>query len=52
MSYLIVLDTETTSLDKPFCYDISWYIINADTQQIVDFKANVVEQVWYNLPLF
>ena len=52
MSYLIVLDTETTSLDKPFCYDISWCIINADTQQIVDFKANVVEQVWHNLPLF
>ena len=52
MSNLIVLDTETTSLDKPFCYDISWCIINSDTQQIVDFKANVVEQVWHNLPLF
>jgi len=52
MSYLIVLDTETTSLDKPFCYDISWCIIDTDAQQIVDFKANVVEQVWHNLPLF
>lgn len=52
MSYLIVLDTETTGLDKCFCYDISWCIVDTDTQQIVDFKANVVEQVWHNLPLF
>ena len=52
MSYLIVLDTETTSLDKPFCYDCSWVVVNADNGQIVDFKANVVEQVWHNLPLF
>lgn len=52
MSYAIVLDTETTSLDKPFCYDISWVIMDKTTGAIVDFKSCVVEQVWHNLPLF
>lgn len=52
MSYLIVLDTETTSLDKPFCYDCSWVVMDKEHGQIVDFKANVIEQVWHNLPLF
>ena len=49
---IIVLDTETTSLDKPFCYDISWCIVDTDEQMVIDFKMNVVEQVWHNLPLF
>lgn len=49
---VIVLDTETTGLDKPFCYDCSWVIMDTDSGNIVDMKANVVEQVWHNLPLF
>ena len=52
MSYTIVLDTETTSLDKPFCYDLSWVIMDTSTGAVVDFKACVVEQIWHNLPLF
>ena len=52
MSYAIILDTETTSLDKPFCYDCSWVIMDKETGEIIDFKANVIEQVWHNLPLF
>lgn len=52
MGKIMILDTETTSLDKPFCYDISWVIADTDTRNIVDFKCNVVEQVWHNLPLF
>lgn len=50
--YAIVLDTETTDLNHCFCYDCSWCIIQKSTQSIVDFRANVVEQVWHNLPLF
>jgi hypothetical protein len=50
--YYLVLDTETTGLDKPFCYDLSWVIVDKATGTIEDFKANVVEQVWHNLPLF
>ena len=52
MGYALILDTETTSLDKPFCYDCSWVIIDKDTGEKVDFKAYVIEQVWHNLPLF
>lgn len=52
MGNIIVLDTETTSLDKPFCYDISWIVMDTETGEHIDFKMNVVEQVWHNLPLF
>ena len=52
MGYCIVLDTETTGLEKCFCYDISWVVMDKSTGAIVDFKKNVVEQVWHNLPLF
>lgn len=50
--FALVLDTETTSLDKPFCYDCSWVIMDMDTGTIIDFSNNVIEQVWHNLPLF
>lgn len=50
--YALILDTETTSLDKPFCYDCSWVIMQKADGKLIDFKANVVEQVWHNLPLF
>ena len=52
MGYAIVLDTETTGLDKCFCYDISWVVMDKSNGAIVDFKVNVVEQIWHNLPLF
>lgn len=50
--YALILDTETTSLDKPFCYDCSWVIMQKADGKLIDFKANVIEQVWHNLPLF
>ena len=43
--YALILDTETTSIDKPFCYDCSWVIMEKGTGAIVDLRANVVEQV-------
>ena len=49
---VLVLDTETTGLDKPFCYDISWVIMDTETGELINFSTNVVEQVWHNLPLF
>ena len=51
-NYVMILDTETTSLDKPFCYDCSWVIMDKDDGMIVDLKTYVAEQVWHNLPLF
>lgn len=52
MGYVMVLDTETTGLDKCFCYDCSWVIMDKDNGTLVDCKANVIEQIWHNLPLF
>ena len=47
---ILVFDTETTSLDKPFCYNIGYVI--ADNGNIVKRADFVVEQIWHNLPLF
>lgn len=47
----VVFDTETTSLDKPFCYNIGYVIINDSGMKLVK-KDFVVEQIWHNLPLF
>ena len=49
---IIVFDTETTSLQKPFCYNVGYIIYNVITDTILDKKEFVIEQVWHNLPLF
>ena len=50
MNYLI-FDTETTSLQKPFCYNVGYTIINNDGD-ILEKREYVIEQCWNNLPLF
>lgn len=50
MENFMVFDTETTSIDKPFCYNIG-YIIANENETLVR-KSFVVEQIWHNLPLF
>lgn len=52
MGYFMVFDTETTSLDKPFCYDVGYAIINDEDYSTVKKCHYVIEQVWHNLPLF
>lgn len=49
---IVVFDTETTSLNKPFCYNIGYVIIDTKTLHNLVEKDFVVEQVWHNLPLF
>ena len=49
---IMVFDTETTSLNKPFCYNIGYVICNTDTGEILAEKDFVVEQIWHNIPLF
>lgn len=49
---IIILDTETTDLNRPFCYDCSWVIMDTETGALIEMKANVIEQIWHNLPLF
>lgn len=49
---IVIFDTETTSLDKPFCYNIGYVIANVETEQILSRKDFVVEQVWHNKMCF
>ncbi len=52
MSKICVFDTETTSLDKPFCYNIGYVIADPETDEIFLRRDFVVEQIWHNQPLF
>ena len=49
---IVVFDTETTNLEKPFCYNIGYVIVDTDSKQIVLEREFVVEQVWHNPMLF
>ncbi len=52
MGFIMVFDTETTGLEKCFCYDIGYVIINTESNELVKQAHYIVEQVWHNLPLF
>lgn len=49
---ILIFDTETTSLEKPFCYNVG-YIIH-DIEHDIDLVKRdfVIEQVWHNPMLF
>lgn len=49
---ILIFDTETTDIKKPFCYNIGYVIVNTDTWQTILKKEYVIEQVWYNQMLF
>lgn len=49
---IVIFDTETTSLEKPFCYNIGYVIANVETQEILLKRDFVCEQVWHNPMLF
>ena len=49
---IIVFDTETTSLEKPFVYNIGYTITDTETGANLVEKDFVIEQIWHNLPLF
>lgn len=49
---ICIFDTETTSLDKPFCYNIGYIIVNTENWETIVSRSFVVEQIWHNLPLF
>lgn len=50
--YALVFDTETTGLDKPFCYDLGYLILDMNSKCFVKQCHFVIEQIWHNLPLF
>ena len=49
---IMIFDTETTSLEKPFCYNIGYVIVNTDTYETIIERDFVCEQVWHNPMLF
>lgn len=49
---IVIFDTETTSLEKPFCYNIGYAIANVETQETLLKRDFVCEQVWHNPMLF
>ena len=49
---IVVFDTETTSIEKPFCYNIGYKIANIESGDVLVKRDFVVEQVWHNPMLF
>lgn len=49
---IVVFDTETTSVNKPFCYNIGYNIVEVETGKSLLKRDYVVEQVWHNTMLF
>ena len=49
---ILIFDTETTNLQKPFCYNIGYIIYDTDEKVIKVSKDFVVEQIWHNKELF
>ena len=49
---IVVFDTETTSLEKPFVYNIGYVIYNTETETALIERDFVVKQTWNNRELF
>ena len=49
---IMVFDTETTNLEKPFCYNIGYVIMDTESREVRAKRDFVVEQVWHNPMLF
>ena len=49
---IVVFDTETTSIEKPFAYNIGYVIYNTDEDKVLVRKDFVAEQIWHNRELF
>ena len=48
---IVIFDT-ATSLDKPFCYNIGYMIVDTETNELILARDFVCEQVWHNPMLF
>lgn len=49
---ILVFDTETTSLEKPFCYNVGYLIYDTTNNEVLKKVDYVVDQIWHNLELF
>ena len=48
---IIVLDTETISLEKQFIYNMGWVVMNTETGEILETQDLVIDQIWQNKPI-
>jgi hypothetical protein len=49
---ICIVDTETTSTEKPFVYNIGYMIYDTDEKAILLREDFIAEQIWHNLELF
>ena len=49
---IVVFDTETTSIEKPFTYNIGYTIYNVESDTILYKGDFIAEQIWHNKELF
>ena len=50
--YIVVFDTETTSVEKPFVYDIGYVVYDTENECVVLSRSYIVKQTWENRMLF
>lgn len=48
----MIFDTETTDINKCFCYNVGYVIYDTETKETLVQREYVIEQIWHNLPLF
>lgn len=49
---ILIFDTETANLTKPFCYNLGYIIADTENKEILLKREYVIEQVWHNTMLF
>lgn len=49
---IMVFDTETANLEKPFCYDLGYCVYDTEREVIVAKRSYIVADVWNNMMLF
>lgn len=49
---IVVFDTETTGVEKPYCYNIGYAIVDTESWGVILQREFVVEQIWHNSALF
>lgn len=52
MEKVMVFDTETVNIEKCFCYNIGYVVVDIETGEVYEKKDFVVEQIWNNKALF
>lgn len=49
---ILIFDTETIDLKKPFCYNLGYTILDTDGKNVLEKRDFVISQIWKNQALF